>query len=78
MATVFYRQNKRSFKTIVNLSAGTFTPPALIPPREGQLGLTITEVSDFSFVFQDPAFLDALALRGIATPRSCRRSSSRR
>ena len=35
-------------------------------PSEGQLGLTITEVSDFSFVFQDPAFLSALALRGIA------------
>ena len=68
MATVFYRQNKRSFKTTVNLSAGTFTPPVLIPPSEGQLGLTITEVSDFSFVFQDPAFLGALALRGIASP----------
>ena len=67
MATVFYRQNKRSFRTIVNLSAGTFTPPALIPPSEGQLGLTITEVSDFSFVFQDPAFLAALALRGIGS-----------
>jgi len=68
MATVFYRQNKRSFKTIVNLSAGTFTPPALIPRSDGQLGLTITEVSDFSFAFQDPAFLAALALRGIRSP----------
>ena len=67
MATVFYRQNKRSFKTTVDLSAGTFTPPVLIPRTEGQLGLTITEVSDFSFVFQDPAFLAALALRGIAS-----------
>ena len=67
MATVFYRQNKRSFKTTVNLSAGTFTPPVLIPPSDGQLGLTITEVSDFSFVFQDPAFLGALALRGIVS-----------
>ena len=67
MATVFYRQNKRSFKTIVNLSAGTFTPPVLIPRSEGQLGLTITEVSDFSFAFQDPAFLAALALRGITS-----------
>ena len=65
MATVFYRQNKRSYKTIVNLSAGTFTPPALIPPSEGQLGLTITEVSDFAFVFQDRAFVAALAQRGI-------------
>ena len=67
MATVFYRQNKRSFKTVVNLSAGTFTPPVLIPRSEGQLGLTITEVSDFSFAFQDPAFLAALALRGITS-----------
>src|SRR6185295_15950745 len=67
MATVFYRQNKRSFKTVVDLSAGTFTPPVPIPPSDGQLGLTITEVSDFTFVFQDPAFLNALALRGIAS-----------
>ena len=65
MATVFYRQNKKSYKTIVNLSAGTFTPPVLIPISDGQLGLTITEVSDFFFAFQDPAFLRALALRGI-------------
>ena len=68
MATVFYRQNKRSFKTTVDLSAGTFTPPVPIPRTDGQLGLTITEVSDFSFVFQDPAFVAALALRGIAGP----------
>jgi primary-amine oxidase len=64
-ATVFFRQRKKSYKTTVNLSALTFTPPVLIPPSEGQLGLTITEVSDFSFVFQDPNFLSALALRGI-------------
>ena len=67
-ATVFYRQNKRSFKSTVNLSLGTFTPPVLIPISDGQLGLTIQEVSDFSFVFSDPAFLSALALRGITTP----------
>jgi len=67
-ATVFFRQNKRSFKSAVNLSLGTFTPPALIPISDGQLGLTIQEVSDFSFVFNDPAFLNALALRGIRTP----------
>ena len=30
-ATVFFRQNKRSYKTTVNLSQGTFTPPVLIP-----------------------------------------------
>ena len=77
MATVFYRQNKRSFKTIVNFSAGTFTPPVLIPRTEGQLGLTITEVSDFSFAFQDPAFLRRW--RCAASPaRRCRRSSSHR
>jgi hypothetical protein len=63
-ATVFFRQNKKSYKTTVNLSALTFTPPVLIPISEGQLGLTITEVSDFLFVFQDPGFLNALALRG--------------
>ena len=39
-----------------------------IPKSDGQLGLTITEVSDFSFAFQDPAFLQALARRGITTP----------
>ena len=68
-ATVFFRQNKKSYKTTVNLSALTFTPPVLIPISEGQLGLTITEVSDFLFVFQDPGFLNALALRGIRTPQ---------
>ena len=64
-ATVFFRQDKKSYKSTVNLSAQSFTPPVLIPPSEGQLGLTITEVVDFSFVFQDQAFLNALALRGI-------------
>ena len=67
-AMVFYRQNKQSFKSIVNLSLGTFSPPVLIPISDGQLGLTIQEVSDFAFVFNDPAFLAALALRGIRTP----------
>ncbi len=67
-ATVFFRQNKTSYKTVVNLVDGTFTPPALIPRSDGQLGLTITEVSDFTFAFQDPAFLHALALRGLTTP----------
>jgi len=67
-ATVFWRQNKQSFKSTVNLRAGSFTPRQLIPRTQGQLGLTITEVVDFSFAFQDPAFLRALALRGIRTP----------
>ena len=66
-ATVFYRQNRKSYKTTVNLATGTFTPPALIPISDGQLGLTIQEVFDFSFAFQDPAFLGALARRGIRT-----------
>ena len=39
----------------------------MIPRSGGQLGLTITEVLDFSFAFQDPAFLGALARRGIRT-----------
>jgi primary-amine oxidase len=67
-ATVFFRQNRQSFKSTVNLSDGTFTRPALIPISDGQLGLTITEVSDFRFAFGDPAFLAALARRGIRTP----------
>lgn len=67
-ATVFFRQNRQSYKSTVNLSDGTFTPPALIPIGDGQLGLTITEVSDFSFAFADPAFLAALARRGVRTP----------
>ena len=67
-ATVFFRQNKQSYKCVVDLSAGTFTTPQLIPISDGQLGLTITEVSDFTFAFQDPAFLAALAKRGITTP----------
>ena len=66
-ATVFFRQNKTSYKTVVNLDNGTFTAPVLIPKSAGELGLTITEVSDFSFAFQDPAFLQALAKRGITT-----------
>lgn len=68
-ATVFWRQNKQSFKSTVNLRAGSFTRPQLIPRAQGQLGLTITEVVDFSFAFQDPAFLQALALVGIGTPQ---------
>jgi primary-amine oxidase len=68
-ATVFWRQNKQSFKSTVNLSAGNFTRPQPIPRGQGQLGLTISEVLDFSFAFQDPAFLRALALRGISTPQ---------
>jgi len=68
-ATVFWRQNKQSFKSVVNLQAGSFTPRQLIARTQGQLGLTITEVVDFSFAFQDPAFLHALARRGIKTPQ---------
>ena len=67
-AQVFYRQNKQSFKTIVNLTQGSFTPPVQIPKSDGQLGLTITEVIDFSFAFQNPQLLQALAKRGITTP----------
>ena len=72
-ATVFFRQSKKSYKTIVNLTQGTFTPPALIPISEGQLGLTIQEVSDFSFIFGDAAFLHALALRGIRSAEQLQR-----
>lgn len=68
LATVFYRQDRRSYKTTVNLGSGTFTPPSLIPVSDGQLGLTIQEVFDFSFAFEDADFLAALARRGIRTP----------
>lgn len=68
LALVFYRQDKRSFRTIVNLTDRNFTPPVEIPRSEGQLGLTIQELFDFSFVFQDRAFLAAMARRGIDTP----------
>ncbi len=68
LATVFYRQDRKSYKTTVNLGAATFTPPALIPISDGQLGLTIQEVFDFSFAFEDADFLAALARRGIRTP----------
>jgi primary-amine oxidase len=67
-ATVFFRQGKRSYRSDINLTSETFTPPALIPRSKGQLGLTITEVSDFSFLFSDPAVLAALAARGISDP----------
>lgn len=72
-ATVFWRQDKQSYTSTVNLSTGSYTPPRLIPKAEGQLGLTITEVSDFGFAFQDAAFLAALARRGIATPQQLQR-----
>jgi primary-amine oxidase len=68
-AAVFYRQNKKSYKSIVNLIDGTFTVPTEIPNSEGQLGLTITEILDFQFLFQNQNFLNALALRGIDTPQ---------
>lgn len=66
-AVVFFRQNKESFRTIVNLTAGTFTPPVKIPISDGQLGLTIGEIFDFAFLFKNERFLNALALRGIDT-----------
>ena len=68
-ATVFYRQNKKSYKSIVDLIDGTYTVPIEIPNSEGQLGLTITELFDFGFLFQNQNFLNALALRGIDTPQ---------
>jgi primary-amine oxidase len=67
-AIVYFRQNKKSYKTFVNLTAGTFTPPALIPKSDGQLGLTIAEVSTLGFSVEDPSVRNALALRGFDTP----------
>jgi primary-amine oxidase len=67
-ATVYFRQNKKSYKSIVNLTAGTFTLPVLIPSSDGQLGLTIAEVSTLGFAVETPAVRNALALRGLDTP----------
>ncbi len=49
-------------------TAGTFTPPVLIPASDGQLGLTIAEVSTLGFAVETPAVRNALALRGLDTP----------
>ena len=46
-ATVFYRQNKRSYTSDIDLTAGSCSPPRLIPRSEGQLGLTITDGQRF-------------------------------
>lgn len=68
-ATVFFRQpNKTSYKTTVDLVNETYTTPVKIKNKDGQLGLTIQEIIDFSFAFEDPSFLAALAARGIDTP----------
>lgn len=67
-ATVHFRQNKKSFRSTVNLTAGTFSPPAMIPRSEGQLGLTIGELFSFSFLADNADFKAALARRGIDTP----------
>jgi primary-amine oxidase len=64
-ATVFFRQDGMSFRTVVDLTAGTFSPLVEIPPSEGQLGLTIQEILDFSYAFEDAALLDALQARGV-------------
>ncbi len=68
VATVYFRQNKQSFRSVVNLTDQTFTPPVEVPASRGQLGLTIGEIFNFGFLFEDPQFLAALALRGIDTP----------
>ena len=40
-ATVDFRQNKQSYRSSVNFSEGTFSPPVTIPKSQGQLGLTV-------------------------------------
>ena len=45
-ATVFFRHSKKSYRSVVNLTTGTFTPPTEIPRTEGQLGLTFQEIAD--------------------------------
>lgn len=66
-ALVYYRQDQRSFRSVVDLDNGTFTPPIKIPHRDGQLGLTIGEIFDFGFLIADPAFRAAMADRGIVS-----------
>src|SRR5688572_26620909 len=56
LATVYFRQNKQSFRSIVNLTDGSFTVPVEIPTSQGQLGLTIGEIFNFAFLFEDPQF----------------------
>ncbi len=67
-ATVHFRQNKQSYRSIVNLSDGTFSSPVKIPKSQGQLGLTISELLDFSFLAENADYKAALARRGIVTP----------
>ena len=67
-AIVYFRQNEQSFRSMVNLSEGTFSPPVEIPKSQGQLGLTISELVNFGFLFDDPEFKAALAKRGLDTP----------
>ena len=67
-ATVDFRQNKKSFRSIVNLSQETFSPPVEIPISRGQLGLTISELVDFGFLAENADYKAALAKRGIDTP----------
>ena len=66
-AVVYFRQNERSYRSTVNLSEGTFTPPVEIPREQGQLGLTIGEIFNFSFLTDSEPFLQAMARRGLDT-----------
>ena len=67
-AVVHFRQNKESFRSVVNLSGGTFSAPVEIPKSQGQLGLTISELLDFSFLADNADYQAALARRGLDTP----------
>jgi Cu2+-containing amine oxidase len=60
-ATVYFRQNKKSYKMVVNLLTGASAKPALILISDGQRGLTITDVSDFLFAFSNPAFYQVIS-----------------
>ena len=67
-ATVDFRQNKRSFRSVVNLFQGTFSSPVEIPNSRGQLGLTISELVDFGFLAENADYKAAMAKRGLDTP----------
>ena len=69
-ATVYFRQNKKSYRTVVEPHRwDVHARPELDPAKsDGQLGLTITEVSDFHFRFRGSCVLAALAKRGLTSP----------
>jgi len=48
-AVVHYRQNKNSFRSVVNLSNGTFSSPVAIPRAKASLGSQLANCSTSVF-----------------------------